>query len=143
KAHKLVVVSAGAMGSPLIFERSGIGRKDVLERTGIPVIAELSGVGENYHDHGFVCLSYLADSGTETLNSLFRGVPETWATTLEQWEKDGSRMLGTNGVEGAIKMRPRAEELAELDPDFKKYWGDSLAGKPDKPVGFARFCSWV
>ncbi|KAJ6543116.1 alcohol oxidase-like protein [Mycena capillaripes] len=134
KARKLVVVSAGAMGSSLILERSGIGRKDVLERAGIPVVAELPGVGENYHDHGFVCLPYLADSGTETLNSLFRGVPEAWETALEQWEKDGSGMLSTNGVDGAIKMRPRPEELAELGPDFRKYWDDVLAGKPDKPV---------
>ncbi|KAJ7885356.1 hypothetical protein B0H14DRAFT_3431964 [Mycena olivaceomarginata] len=32
KARKLVVVSAGEMGSPLILERSGIGSKDVLEK---------------------------------------------------------------------------------------------------------------
>jgi alcohol oxidase len=48
KARKLVIVSAGAMGSPLILERSGIGRKDVLGRAGIPVVADIPGVGENY-----------------------------------------------------------------------------------------------
>jgi alcohol oxidase len=48
KARKLVVVGAGAMGSPLILERSGIGRKDILERAGIPIVSELAGVGENY-----------------------------------------------------------------------------------------------
>jgi hypothetical protein len=48
KARKLVIVSAGAMGSPLILERSGIGRKDVLGMAGIPVVADIPGVGENY-----------------------------------------------------------------------------------------------
>lgn len=48
KARRLVVVSAGAMGSPGILERSGVGRKDVLEKAGVPVVSELSGVGENY-----------------------------------------------------------------------------------------------
>ncbi|KAJ7904840.1 hypothetical protein B0H13DRAFT_2233870 [Mycena leptocephala] len=54
KARKLVIVSAGAMGSPLILERSGIGRKDVLGRAGIPVVADIPGVGENYQDHAFL-----------------------------------------------------------------------------------------
>ena len=48
KATKLVVVSAGAFGSPQILERSGIGAKEVLERNGIEQIADLPGVGEKY-----------------------------------------------------------------------------------------------
>jgi alcohol oxidase len=48
KAKKLVVVSAGAFGSPSILERSGIGSSSILERHGIPVIVDLPGVGENY-----------------------------------------------------------------------------------------------
>ena len=45
---KLVLVSAGAFGSPGILERSGIGAKDVLERVGVKQRADLPGVGENY-----------------------------------------------------------------------------------------------
>ena len=48
KAKRLVVVSAGAMGSPLILERSGIGRKDVLEELGVHVVSEIPGVGNEY-----------------------------------------------------------------------------------------------
>lgn len=47
-AKKLVVVSAGAFGSPSILERSGIGSSSILERHGIPVVVDLPGVGENY-----------------------------------------------------------------------------------------------
>lgn len=57
KARLLVVVAGGAMGSPLILERSGIGRKDLLEKVGIPVIVELPGVGENYQ--GIYLLSHI------------------------------------------------------------------------------------
>jgi choline dehydrogenase-like flavoprotein len=48
KASKLVVVSAGAFGSPTILERSGIGAKKVLEAAGVQQLVELPGVGENY-----------------------------------------------------------------------------------------------
>lgn len=43
-----MVVSAGALGTPQILERSGVGRKDVLERCGINVVSEVDGVGEAY-----------------------------------------------------------------------------------------------
>lgn len=55
------MVSAGAMGSPLILERSGIGRKDILNKFSIPVVQELPGVGENYQGARFFPLPYLLD----------------------------------------------------------------------------------
>ena len=48
KASRLVVVSAGAFGSPAILERSGIGAKAVLEKNGVKQTVDLPGVGENY-----------------------------------------------------------------------------------------------
>jgi alcohol oxidase len=48
KASRLVVVSAGAFGSPTILERSGIGSKEVLDNNGISQIVDLPGVGEHY-----------------------------------------------------------------------------------------------
>ncbi|KAF8917220.1 alcohol oxidase-like protein [Mucidula mucida] len=134
KARKLVVVSAGAMGSPQILERSGIGRKEVLKKAGIPLIAELDGVGENYQDHAFLVTLYLADADATTFDSVFRGEPETWSRLLAQWEKDGTGLMPANGVDGAIKMRPRAEELAELGPEFQEHWDRFFASKPDKPL---------
>jgi hypothetical protein len=49
RASKLVVISAGALGSPAILERSGIGNKTILEKHGIKQIVDLPGVGENYN----------------------------------------------------------------------------------------------
>jgi alcohol oxidase len=49
-ASKLVIVSAGAFGSPAILERSGIGSKDILGKVGVQeAVVDLPGVGENYH----------------------------------------------------------------------------------------------
>ncbi len=47
-ASRLVVVSAGAMGTPLILERSGIGAAPILENFGIKQIVDLPGVGKDY-----------------------------------------------------------------------------------------------
>ena len=44
----LVVVSAGAFGSPAILQRSGIGARTLLKRLDINEQVDLPGVGENY-----------------------------------------------------------------------------------------------
>jgi len=46
-----VVLSAGAIGSPVILLRSGIGPADELAALGIPVVLDAPGVGKNLHDH--------------------------------------------------------------------------------------------
>lgn len=46
-----IVVAAGTYGSPAILMRSGIGPGADLRRLGIPVIADLPGVGANLADH--------------------------------------------------------------------------------------------
>jgi hypothetical protein len=48
RGTKLIVVSAGALGTPGILERSGIGGKEVLEGVGVNQRVDLPGVGENY-----------------------------------------------------------------------------------------------
>lgn len=48
KAKKLIVFSAGALGSPAILERSGIGGKDITSKFDIDCRVDLPGVGENY-----------------------------------------------------------------------------------------------
>ena len=48
RASRLVVLSAGAFGSPAILERSGIGSKDVLTKNNIRQLVDLPGVGEHY-----------------------------------------------------------------------------------------------
>ena len=51
-AAKGVILSAGALASAPILERSGIGRPDVLRGAGIEIVVDLPGVGSNLN----VCL---------------------------------------------------------------------------------------
>jgi choline dehydrogenase len=47
----VVVLAAGAIGSPIILQRSGIGPAAELERLGIELVHRLEGVGRNLRDH--------------------------------------------------------------------------------------------
>ena len=50
-ATREVIVAAGAIGSPVLLQRSGIGPKEVLAEAGVAVRHELAGVGRNLQDH--------------------------------------------------------------------------------------------
>lgn len=50
-ARREIVLASGAVASPVILERSGIGNAERLRRLGIEVTADLPGVGENLQDH--------------------------------------------------------------------------------------------
>jgi len=50
-ARHEVVLSAGAIDSPRLLLLSGVGDPQELRKLGIPVVAELKGVGKNLHDH--------------------------------------------------------------------------------------------
>ncbi len=45
------LLTAGAIGSPIILQRSGIGPGALLQDRGVPLVHELAGVGGNLQDH--------------------------------------------------------------------------------------------
>ncbi|BBK33909.1 choline dehydrogenase [Stella humosa] len=51
RAEGEVILSAGALQSPQLLQLSGIGPADLLRGHGIPVLADLPGVGANLQDH--------------------------------------------------------------------------------------------
>lgn len=63
-----IVLSAGAVGSPALLERSGIGDGARLSALGIETVTHLPGVGENLQDHLQIRPVYKVD-GVRTLNS--------------------------------------------------------------------------
>ena len=50
-ADKEVILSAGALNSPQILLRSGVGAADEIKPHGIEMVHELAGVGKNLQDH--------------------------------------------------------------------------------------------
>lgn len=94
KASKLVVVSAGALGTPQVLERSGVGNPEILKKLDIPVVSDLPGVGEDYQDHHLLLYPYKSTlDESETLDGLLSGRKD-FVKAME--EKDP--MLGWNGI---------------------------------------------
>jgi choline dehydrogenase len=60
-----VVVAAGAVDSPGVLWRSGIGPAEELRRDGVPVVCDLPGVGANLSDHVVVPLSVRLRAGAD------------------------------------------------------------------------------
>nr|WP_113866663.1 choline dehydrogenase [Brenneria salicis]NMN91196.1 choline dehydrogenase [Brenneria salicis ATCC 15712 = DSM 30166]RBP62272.1 choline dehydrogenase [Brenneria salicis ATCC 15712 = DSM 30166]RLM30523.1 choline dehydrogenase [Brenneria salicis ATCC 15712 = DSM 30166] len=57
-ARREVLLCAGAIASPQILQRSGVGPAEWLNRLAIPVVHDLPGVGENLQDHLEMYLQY-------------------------------------------------------------------------------------
>ena len=68
-ARREIILCAGAIGSPVLLQRSGIGPRPLLERLGIGVRHELPGVGESLQDHLQLRLIYRVE-GVKTLNRI-------------------------------------------------------------------------
>ncbi len=58
RAGRDIVLSAGAINSPLLLQRSGVGPGGLLRSHNIPVIKDLPGVGHDLTDHYNVWVAY-------------------------------------------------------------------------------------
>jgi len=56
KATREVILAAGAIHSPQILQRSGVGPRKLLESANIPVKLDLPGVGQNFQDHPYASI---------------------------------------------------------------------------------------
>ena len=68
-ARREVILSAGSIGSPQLLQLSGIGPAALLQQHGIPVLADLPGVGANLQDHLQIRTVFKVQ-GAKTLNTL-------------------------------------------------------------------------
>ena len=59
-ADREIIICAGAINSPQILMLSGLGAAEDLRRHGIPLVADLPGVGQNLQDHARVFVSHFS-----------------------------------------------------------------------------------
>ena len=110
KAKKEVLLTAGAIGSPQLLKLSGIGSKDELAQHQIPLIKELSGVGENLMDHmafhGVVFKTHKHVSN-HYLQDPIAGLP-----AILQWLRDGTGPVSGQGSDSFAFLRTTDREDA-------------------------------
>ncbi len=63
EAKREIVLASGAFNTPQLLELSGVGRRDVLDAAGVPIIHELDMVGENLSEHVYSPLQYEVEPG--------------------------------------------------------------------------------
>jgi len=106
RARREVIVSAGALQSPQVLMLSGLGAATDLARFGIPVVADLPGVGQNLQDHPDFVFAY------KSANSDFMGLSPAGGVKLtREWgryKRERRGLLATNCAEagGFLKTRP-------------------------------------
>ena len=138
-----IVLAAGAIGTPHLLLRSGIGPADHLRQVGVRVACDLRGVGANLRDHPQVsvtartpesyrhadtaprlqtALRYTA-AGSPLRNDMIL-LPTGWAKTEGYFPRSRSEAIGFHLVPalylaaaaGSVRLRsPRAEDPPELD----------------------------
>lgn len=107
-ANREVIVSAGAIASPQILQRSGVGSKALLDEFNIPVVHDLPGVGENLQDHLEMYLQYECKKPVSLYPALkWYNQPAIGA----QWLFLGTGIGASNQFEagGFIRTRPEFE----------------------------------
>jgi len=72
RARAEVILSAGAVASPQLLEVSGLGAGALLAAQGVPVVADMPGVGENLQDHYMIGMQWRLKPNLVTVNELSR-----------------------------------------------------------------------
>jgi len=119
-----VILCAGAIGSPQILQISGIGPGDLLNKLEIPVLKNLSGVGENLQDHLQVRMVFEVNVPTlnDEINNFFRRM---WIGANYALFRKGAMAMGASQVGVFAKTRP---EYAT--PDVQFHFQPLSADKP-------------
>ncbi|MBI1239911.1 MAG: choline dehydrogenase [Alphaproteobacteria bacterium] len=109
RAEREVILSGGAINTPQVLLLSGIGKGDYLRRFGIPVVADVPGVGQNLQDHLDVNVQYEC---TQPVTAYAQASnPLRAALTGIEYLLFGTGAGRTQGLEagGFLKTRPELE----------------------------------
>lgn len=115
RARRELLLCAGAVATPLLLQRSGLGPGELLQRLGIPLRVELPGVGSNLQDH-LQLRSTWSVQKVATLNTLSRRWPSRLAMAAEYLLKR-SGPLSMAPSQLGIFMRS-APQQAHADLEF-------------------------
>jgi choline dehydrogenase len=133
-----ITLSAGAIGTPAILLRSGIGPADELRRLGIAPKVDLPGVGVNLIDHALVGIRLTTTS--EPLEDSPFGQVISWSTAPGSGESNDLQfslvMLGVQPASalGVALMRPHSRGVLRLTDTSPHHQPDirlNLAADPE------------
>ncbi|WEX09038.1 GMC family oxidoreductase N-terminal domain-containing protein [Chelativorans sp. AA-79] len=129
QARAEIILSTGAVGSPMVLEASGIGNAERLKNEGIAVVKHLPGVGENLQDHLQIRPIYKV-TGVPTLNTLYANLFRRAMMGLEYIIRRSGPLTMAPSQLGAFARSSSAFETANLEFHFQPLslddWGKGL-----------------
>ncbi|MCP3733013.1 GMC family oxidoreductase N-terminal domain-containing protein [Sphingomonas sp. MG17] len=130
-ARREVLICAGALESPLLLERSGIGDPAILAAAGIPMRVHSPRVGENLHDHCGSTLFQLRLKGSggynPQLNSPWR---QAWSGFKYLFTRTGVMSFGGHNLVTVFKSDP-----ASPHPDTQGFFTPLSSSAVDPSTG--------
>jgi choline dehydrogenase-like flavoprotein len=124
-----IVLAAGAVASPLILERSGIGDPAILRAHGIEPLIESPGVGRNLQDHLQIRPVYKV-RGIRTLNGDYASLIRRAMMGLDYALRRRGPLTMAPSQMGAFVRSSPEYETANLEFHFQPLsldnWGDGL-----------------
>jgi choline dehydrogenase len=105
-AAREVLLAAGAVGTPLLLQRSGIGPAALLQRHGVALQHELPGVGENLQDH-LQIRAVFGVEGVKTLNAMAHSWLGKAAIAAEYaWRRGGPMSMAPSQLGAFARSSP-------------------------------------
>ena len=124
-----VICAAGAVNSPVLLERSGIGEGERLRGLGIEVVHDLPGVGENMQDHLQIRPVYKV-TGVRSLNTDYWNlVRRAWMGVEYGLFRSGPLTMAPSQVGAFAKSSPdygTANIQFHFQPLSLDKWGEGL-----------------
>lgn len=117
RARREVIVSAGAFGSPKVLMLSGIGPVAELRAHGIPMVADLPGVGANLQDH----LDYVVGHTSPRADVVGLNPAGLWRLMRAglDWRRSGEGLFASPMAEAGAFFR---SSPAEVRPDLQMHF---------------------
>jgi choline dehydrogenase len=108
-ARREIILSAGAVLTPTILERSGIGERTRLRALGVAPIQHLPGVGENLQDHLQLRCIFKVE-GVRTMNMEYRSLVKRAGMALEYaFKRSGPLAMAPSQLGAFARSSPEYE----------------------------------
>jgi choline dehydrogenase len=134
-ARRELIVSGGAINSPVLLMNSGVGPAAELKEVGVEVSHDLPGVGKNLQDHVQARFTFLTRQ-PGTLNEILTS-PRQQAMMALEWLTSRSGQLAVGATEGCLfaKSNP-AEPVPDLQFQATNFSTEHLTLGLDRWPGF-------
>lgn len=130
-ARRSVILCAGALESPLLLERSGIGDPKILAAAGVPLRVASPRVGENLQDHCGSTLFQLRLKGKAGFNRQLRPAwRQYWAALKFLFRRRGVLSFGGHNIMVVFKSDP-----ASSHPDTQGFFTPLSSSAVDPSTG--------